>query len=108
MAWASNNGIVNGYNNNFDPNGVLDRQQMATMLYQYAAYKGYDVSGTSELSGYTDAGSIASWALAGMRWANSANIVTGSNSALDPTGTSSRTMGAVLLAKFCRQVVGME
>lgn len=108
VAWASYNGIVEGYNNNFNPNGVLDRQQMATMLYQYAAYKGYDASGAADLSGYTDAGLIASWALAGIRWANSAGIVTGSNSALNPTGTSDRTQGAAILAKFCRQVVGME
>ena len=109
VAWASYHGIVKGSGNNtYNPNGVLDRQQMAAMLYQYVAYKGYDVSGTSDLSGYTDAGSIADWALAGVRWANSAGIVTGSNSALNPTGTSNRTMGAVLLAKFCRQIVGME
>ena len=108
VAWASYNGIVEGYNNSFNPNGVLDRQQMATILYNYAAYKGYNVSGSADLSGYTDAGLIVSWALAGMRWANSAGIVTGTNSALNPTGTSDRTQGAVLLAKFCREVVGME
>lgn len=109
VAWASYNGIVDGVGNNaYNPGGKLDRQQMATMLYNYAAYKGYDINGAADLSGYTDAGQIKSWALAGMRWANSVGIVTGSNSALDPTGPASRLQGAVLLTKFCREVVGMK
>lgn len=108
VAWAAANKIVEGSNGKYNPYGVLDRQQMATMLYQYAVYKGYDVSGAADLSGYTDAGQIAGWALAGMRWANSAGIVTGSNSALNPTGSASRLEGAVLLAKFCREVAGMK
>ena len=108
-AWALYNGIVDGVSNNaYNPGGKLDRQQMATMLYNYAAYKGYGISGAADLSGYTDAGQIKSWALAGIRWTNSAGIVTGDNSALDPTGPVSRLQGAVLLAKFCREVVGMK
>ena len=52
MCWASSEKIVNGYTDKtFRPNAPITREQMATILYNYASYKGYDVSGRANLSG---------------------------------------------------------
>ncbi len=60
VEWASANGIVGGYGNGrFGPNDPITREQMAAILYRYAAYKEYDVSGAADLSGYSDASSIS-------------------------------------------------
>lgn len=113
VAWAAANNIVAGYNDNtFRPGDKITREQMATILYNYAGYKGYDVSGRSDLSGYADVGSVSSWALTAMRWAHSEGLISGRTAAtLVPNGaegTAKRSEAAVLLMKFCRQIAGME
>lgn len=110
VAWAAANKIVEGYGNNtFGPNDDITREQMATILYRYADYKGYDVSELADLSGYTGQEKISSWALTAMRWANNKDIITGrTTTTLVPKGTATRAEATVLLARFCRQVISME
>ena len=65
------NDIVNGTSaTTFAPNSPITREQMAAILYRYAAYKGYDVSQKADLSGYTDAASISGYAKDALAWAN--------------------------------------
>ena len=40
-----------GDGSNYAPTATITREQMAVMLYRYAQYKGYDVSGAADLSG---------------------------------------------------------
>lgn len=110
VAWAAANKIVEGYGNHtFGPNDDITREQMATILYRYAVYKGYDVSGLADLSSYTDAGSINSWALTAIRWANSEGLITGrTRTNLVPRGTASRAEAATILMRFCQNVAGLE
>ena len=43
--WAAQNQVVNGYGGNaFGPEDALTREQMASILYRYATYKGYDTT----------------------------------------------------------------
>ena len=43
--WAAENDIVTGYDETtFGPDDTITREQMATILYRYAAYKGYDTT----------------------------------------------------------------
>ncbi len=53
VAWAAQNGIVNGVSDTeFAPGDDLTRQQLVTILDRYAEAKGYDVSASADLSGY--------------------------------------------------------
>ena len=53
VARTAENGIVSGYSaSRFGPENAITREQLATILYRYAAYKGYDVSDLSSLTGY--------------------------------------------------------
>ena len=106
VAWANANGIVSGYGSGkFGPNDKVTREQLAAILYRYAQYKKYDVSGANSLDGYTDAQSVSSYAVPALQWANAAGIVTGkSGSKLDPKGNATRAEVAAMLMRFCENV----
>jgi hypothetical protein len=76
MIWAVNEGIITGTDVGLEPTAVATRQQVATILYRYF---GSPAAETADLSGYSDADSIASWAAAAMNWANVNGIITGND-----------------------------
>jgi hypothetical protein len=102
IAWAAENEIVNGVDDDtFAPFDNVTRQQMVTILYRYAKYKGYDVSGQADLSTFTDSSQISSWASDAMAWAIDAQLVNGvDDDKLDPTGTATRAQIATILMRF--------
>lgn len=103
VTWAANNHVVNGYGNSvFGPNDIITREQMASILYRYAQYKGYDISGKSELSAYGDASSISKYAEAPLQWAKSEGLINGTtNTTISPNGSATRAQIAVMLMRFC-------
>lgn len=106
-AWASGNGIVTGYDDGtFRPEDSITREQLATILYRYAVYKGYDVTESGDLSGYTDADGISAYAKDAMAWANSEGLITGvTDTTLNPKGTATRAQVATILMRFCENAV---
>jgi hypothetical protein len=58
VTWANeNHEIVKGYGNGlFGPKDTITREQMVVILYRYAAFKGYNVSGKTSLGGFKDGG----------------------------------------------------
>ena len=106
IGWASANDIVNGYGDGtFGPDDAIMREQMAAILFRYAAYKNYDVTAQTDLSKYTDASLISSYATDAMQWANAEGLITGNTSTtLDPTGNATRAEVATILMRFSEQV----
>lgn len=107
ITWAADSGIVFGYGENFGPDDAITREQMATILYRYAKYKGYDVSvgeNTNFLS-YSDAIDVAEYAIPAMQWACGAGIIQGDNNALMPQGSALRCQAAAILQRFCEKIV---
>ena len=103
--WARLHGVVTGVTSEiFDPNGDITREQMAAMLYRYAQYKGYDVTGSADLSGYADADSVSDWAGYAMAWAVDSGLISGvGNNTLNPQGSATRAEIATILMRFCQQ-----
>ena len=92
-AWAMAEGVSDGA----DPNGLVTREQFATMLYRYAGEPASNYS----LGAYTDADSVSSWAEPAMRWAVEHGIITGvTESTLAPQGTATRAQCAAMLMRF--------
>ena len=106
VAWAAANGVVNGYSaTQFGPNDTITREQMAAILYRYAQYKGYDVSGRADLSAYSDGNRVSSYARDAMAWANPAKLINGVDErTLDPAGSATRAQVATILARFCQTI----
>ena len=102
VIWAASNGIVKGYGNGkFGPADTLTREQFATILHRYAAYKGYDTSKRAALSTYTDAASISVWARDAMQWANAEGLIRGrTETTLVPKGSATRAEAAAILMRF--------
>ena len=106
VAWAAQNGIVSGIDaTTFAPNNAITREQMAAILYRYAQFKGCDVSAKADLSVYTDAAQVSTYATDAMAWANGAQLITGTSQAtLTPAGNATRAQVATILMRFCENI----
>ena len=105
VAWAAQNGIVNGVSDTeFAPGDDITREQLVTVLYRYAESKGYDVSASADLSGYPDAGQVQDYAQPAMAWAVAEGIVEGVDGNLNPAGNATRAQIATILMRFCEGV----
>ncbi len=96
--WAIENGISDGSN----PTASINREQMASILYRYAQYKGYDLSagnGTN-LSSFKDASSVSKYAVTAMQWTCGAGLIAGSDSNVMPAGGATRAQVAAILQRF--------
>lgn len=107
VAWAAANGIVNGITDTtFAPNRPITREQMAAILYRYAAWKGCDISGQVDLSGYTDAAAVSGYAKEALAWANAEGLITGvTDTTLRPAGSAVRAQAATILMRLCENVL---
>ena len=107
IRWATSEGVAQGYGNGkFGPDDTMTREQMVTILYRYAQYKGYDVSvgeDTNILS-YSDAFTITQYAIPAMQWACGSGMVQGSNNALLPKGSTTRAQMATMMMRFCAEI----
>ena len=96
--WAMENGVSDGTN----PNGIITREQLATMLYRYAQTKGLvKAEAAADLSVFVDADQISAYALDAMRWAVSIGLLNGMDgNRLAPQGSAARAQVATMLMRF--------
>ena len=93
--WAKANGISDGTN----PEVPVTREQLAAMLYRYAALKGRDLTAGENLN-FTDASDVSAYALPALQWATGEKILTGSNGALNPQAPATRAHLAAILHRY--------
>ena len=100
--WAASAGIVNGYEDNtFQPNAAITREQLAAMLMNYAQWKGQGTSARADLSHYSDADSISSWANDVLSWAVAEGLLTGvTDDTIAPQVHATRAQVAAILQRF--------
>ena len=98
--WAMENGISDGSN----MMNKLTREQLVTMLYRYAQYKGLDTATTEEhLTSFADAAQVSGYAVSAMNWAVGAGVINGTDSGLAPKATATRAEVAQILMNFDRK-----
>lgn len=108
ISWAEENGIIQGsVNNIFGPEDALTREQMATILWRYAEYKGCDVSvgKDTDIRSYVDYFKISKYAVDAMRWACDTGLVEGKKipilgMALSPKSEITRAELSMLLLQL--------
>lgn len=107
VRWAADSGVVKGYaDGRFRPNDAVTREQMATLLYRFAGYKGYDVSigGDTNILRFTDGAAVSGYAVPAMRWACGSGMVCGiaqkGGMLLAPRDTTTRAQAATLIMRF--------
>ena len=102
VIWANDAKIVSGMGEGlFAPNMEITREQMVAMLYNYAKYKGYDVTASTDLSKFADNASVSTWAQPAMQWAVAEGYISGmGDSQLAPQGTATRAEIASVIMRF--------
>lgn len=107
IAWAEQTGVVDGYEDGtFRPENAVTRQEFAQMLYNYAKYKGYDLTAQGDLTAFPDGDSVQPWAETAMTWANGNQLINGhDDGTLEPGGTTTRSQAASILMRFDQNVV---
>ena len=104
--WARITGVATGYGDGtFQPGDSITRQEFAQMLYNYAKYKGYDLSAEGDLSQFLDSGSVADWAEIAMSWANGNELINGHDGTIDAGGAGTRAQAASILMRFDQNLV---
>ena len=112
VIWANSKGIVAGYTDgNYGIDDYITREQIAKMLCEYARVSKYDLSGIKELSSFTDADKVSSWADGYMKWAVGVGMITGKPNGdgsyrLDPKGQATRAECAKMLMMFSEKYGG--
>lgn len=110
VLWAFENNIASGLGDgSFGIGRKITRQDLALMLYKYAALKGYSVNATTDIIlQYGDGSIVSDYAKTAMDWAVTNGILSGKGTAgkplstfrLDPAGTASRAECAAMLRNF--------
>lgn len=114
IAWAKQTGVVAGYEGNvFRPERAVTREELAQMLYNYAQYKGYNLTATGDLNVFPDGDMVQDWAETAMSWANGNKLINGSEQAggnliLSPNGNTTRAEAASILMNFDLNLVEEE
>ena len=105
--WARLHKVAEGDGDGtFRPGDEISREEFAQMLYNYARYKGCDLTAKGDLSQFPDGGQVAGWAKDAMAWANGNGLINGhDDGALDPAGTTTRAQAAAILMRFDQNLV---
>ncbi len=108
IGWATENDVVKGYEDEtFRPNTDITREELAAILYRYAAFKGWDMSARDRLDGFADGEEVSDWAHESVEWAVAQGLLRGKEDGrLDPTGVTTRAEAAALLTRFCEMLAG--
>ncbi|MBQ1736105.1 MAG: leucine-rich repeat protein [Lachnospiraceae bacterium] len=102
VRWAYSTGVIAGTSDTtFSPNNDMTREQLATILFRYAAFNGMSTSSRADLSRFEDSKDISSWARIPMEWAVETGIINGtSDTTLSPKGAAQRCQAATMLVRY--------
>ena len=102
VAWAQEAKVVIGDDKGlFRPDDDVTREEMVTMLYRFAASQNMDTTTTGDLSSFTDASSVQSYAAEPMTWAVGNGIILGmGNNELAPRESATRAQFAAITARL--------
>lgn len=102
VAWASANGIVNGYEDGtFRPGDPITREQIVTMLHRYVVMLCKDNGERNDLAAFTDLEQLHGYALEPMQWAVANGVINGlSETVLGPQQSANRAQTATILYRI--------
>lgn len=91
VSWCRQEELISGYSEDvFSPDSLLSREQLAAILYRWAQRGGVSLRASVELSQFQDGEDTASWAVEGMRWAVTHDLISGEDGVLRPTAVVTR------------------
>ncbi|HIZ76278.1 MAG TPA: chitobiase/beta-hexosaminidase C-terminal domain-containing protein [Firmicutes bacterium] len=102
IAWAAENGIVNGMgNNSFSPFSNISREQVCVILIRYANWCGIELATDGEVTNFTDGEKISNYARNSVDLAQRAGLINGrDNGTFDPQGSATRAEVTSIFMRF--------
>jgi hypothetical protein len=109
VTWMTVSGIAKGRGDSFGANDSVSREDLAVILYNYAQFKGYDVSAQGDVSAFGDADGVSDYAKDAIAWAVGTGLINGTTDAsggliLDAQGSATRGQVAAIMQRFCEKV----
>jgi hypothetical protein len=106
VIWASERSIVLGYDTGlFGTGDNITREQMMTLMYRYARFKGFSTSATTSLTKFSDADTVSGYALDAIKWSVAAGVVQGREGpTIAPQISATRAEAATLLMRFIEYI----
>lgn len=110
ILWAYQKGVAKGSGNVFEPTRAITKQEVLTMLYNYAKVFGYKTSyAANALNSFTDTAKISAYAVIPMKWGVTNGVISGSNGAngkvLNPKSKPNRATTALMVSRFMKKIV---
>ena len=102
VIWAQQNGIVKGMSDTeYAPELNVTREQLATIMFRYAQFKGMEAVSAEENLHFEDASEIAEYAVAAMNWGVGKNYIFGrTESRILPKEAASRAEIAAFIHRY--------
>ena len=106
VRWATQEGIMEGYGEGlFGPEDPVTREQIVTIVYRYAQYKGRSVAQSSDLAGYDDVDQVSAWAMDAIKWSVGSKTVLGrTDTTLNAKDTAMRSEIATIIMRYCTAI----
>lgn len=110
VAWAKSAGCVDGMTDElFAPNAPVTREQIASVLYRYAAEHGIALPETAPARVFADAGDISDWAAEAVSAMQRAGMIGGyDDGSFRPQGGATRAEASKFVAMFAELMEGKE
>ncbi len=107
VEWASENEIIIGYDDGtFGPDNIINHQEMYVIIKRYADMIGKGAFSAQTVLRYSDTDKIHDWAVNSIKFCKALDLVeVGSEDAIDPLGKAKRCEVAMLLYRFCKNVL---
>ena len=106
ISWTAARGIMVGHSNTglFGTHENITREDLVTVMYRYAATKGYNRSKKTSLDKFADASQVSGYAREAMQWAVANGIINGRSNTglLDPKGNATRVESAAIIQRFLK------
>ena len=96
MAWAMEHGVSDGT----DPDGLITREQLVTMLYRMANCPAVSDPALAAVEQCPDGSEVSPWAYEAMAWALQVDLLEGENGLLLPGRVATRAQLAAMLMRY--------
>ena len=108
VIWASENGIVYGYEDgSFRPGNSITRQELVAMLHRFVVRLGKDNGERKDLAAFEDLDQLMGYAEDAMQWAVANGVISGiSETQLGPRQSANRAQTVTILHRIITGILG--
>ena len=106
VAWGQESGLVNGMTEKeFAPDNAITREQIGTIMFRYAVFKGMVAVTLEENLGFDDADEISPYAVSPLNWAVGCGLINGRTATtINPKDTATRAEAATILTRYFTEI----